>query len=114
MARQPRPSRPRRISALGAALQAMRKQKGLSRQALAERTGGLRSHVSAIEKGTVNPRASTLIALAAALGAEWVLLPRGEAAEARGLAGPSRKPETPASTLDDVYVPDPEAEDDAG
>jgi transcriptional regulator with XRE-family HTH domain len=54
----------------------MREQKGLSQKALAKRTGGVQSHVSAIEKGTINPSASTLIALAAALEAEWLLIPK--------------------------------------
>jgi transcriptional regulator with XRE-family HTH domain len=114
MARPPRPSRSRQLSALGAALQAMRKQKGLSQEALAKRTGGLQSHISAIEKGTINPCASTLIALASALGAEWVLIPKGQAAEARRLAGLSRKPDTPDRILGEVYVPEPEEQDDAG
>lgn len=114
MARQPRQSLSNQLSTLGAALQAMRKQKGLSQEALAKRTGDIQSHISAIEKGAVNPSASTLIALASALGAEWLLIPKNQIGTARRLTTPGTKPGAPASILDEVYVPEPEEEDNAG
>jgi transcriptional regulator with XRE-family HTH domain len=101
MARQARPLRTDQLSALGAALRAVRKQKGLRQKALAKRTGGLERHISAIENGTIDPSAATLIALAAALGAEWLLIPRAEAAPARRLAGLSGTPGTPSGTGDE-------------
>ena len=116
MVRQPRQSPPASLSALGAALQAMRKRKGLTQAGLAERTGRMQSHISATEKGTYDPRASTLIALAAALGCEWVLVPKERAAETRRIAGLAAKPGAPQTVLEELYVPDPveEDEDDAG
>lgn len=111
MARQPHPSPSAALSALSSALQAMRKRKGLTQTGLAERTGGTQSHISAIEKGTYDPRASTLIALASALGAEWVLVPKERAAEMRRSAGLTGKSGFPPTVLEEVYVPEPEDEE---
>ena len=87
----------------------MRKLKKLTQAALAERTGRTQAHISAIESGAYDPRASTLIALAAALGCEWVLVPKERAAEALRSAGLTGQ--SPATVLDEVYVPDPEDDD---
>lgn len=105
MTRKPRQV-PASISALGAALKAMRKQRELTQAGLGERTGRNQAHISAIENGTFDARASTLLALAAALGCEWVLVPKdrvGEAMRSAGLGGRS-----PATVLEEVFVPDPE------
>lgn len=112
MVRHPRQSPPASVSALGAALRAVRKRKGLTQAGLAERTGRRQSHISATEKGTYDPRASTLVALAAALGCEWVLVPKERAAEARRIAGLTGKPGTPPTVLEEIYVPEPEEEED--
>lgn len=52
---------------------ALRKAKGLSQKDLAERTGLSQQHVSAIESGRIDPRISTLDAMAHALGAQITL-----------------------------------------
>jgi len=116
MVRHPRPSPSASLSALSAALQAMRKQKRLTQAGLAARTGDTQSHISAIEKGTYDARASTLVALASALGCEWVLMPKERAAEARRINDQTGKAKSPSSVLEEVYVPEPgeEEKDDAG
>lgn len=87
----------------------MRKQRELTQTGLAERTGRTQAHVSAIENGTFDTRASTLVALAAALGCEWVLVPKERAAEAMRSAGLGGR--APATVLEEVFVPDPEDDD---
>jgi XRE family transcriptional regulator, fatty acid utilization regulator len=89
----------------------MRKRRGLTQAGLAERTGGAQAHISGIENGTYDPRASTLIAIAAALGCELILVPKEKVAELRRSVDPSGRTATPASILDEVFVPEPEDED---
>ncbi len=89
----------------------MRKRKGLTQAGLAERTGGIQGHISGIERGTHDPRASTLLVIAAALGCELILVPKEHAAEARLAAGLTDRSASPGSVLDEVFVPDPEADD---
>lgn len=113
MARKPR-SVPTALSALGAALQAMRKRKSLTQAALAERTGRTQAQISAIESNSHDPRASTLVAVAAALGCEWILVPKDRTREALRSAGLTGQPASPPSVLDEVFVPEPDAEDDDG
>jgi HTH-type transcriptional regulator / antitoxin HipB len=57
-------------------IKAARQRKGLSQRALGERVGLPQSHISKIEKGTVDLQASSLIELARAVDLELVLLPR--------------------------------------
>ena len=103
------------LAQLGAALQAMRKRKGLTQGELAERTGGNQAHISVIERGAFDFRASTLIAIAAALGCEVLLVPKERAAEALRSAGVTGRSASPPTVLEEVYIPDPEPEDgDAG
>jgi transcriptional regulator with XRE-family HTH domain len=93
----------------------MRKRKGLTQTGLAKRTGRTQSHISAIEKGVYDPRASTLLAIATALGCELILVPKERAGEARGMAGLSGRAVPPSTLLEEVYVPEPEGGgDDAG
>ena len=89
----------------------MRKRRGLTQAGLAERTGGAQAHISGIENGTYDPRASTLIALAAALGCELMLVPKEKVAELRRSVDPSGRAATPASILDEVFVPEPGDDD---
>ena len=93
----------------------MRKRKGLTQGELAERTGRSPAHISVIEHGTFDFRASTLTAIAAALGCEVLLVPRERAAEALRSAGLTGRHTSPPTVLEEVYIPDPDAEDsDAG
>jgi transcriptional regulator with XRE-family HTH domain len=111
MARASRPSPPPAQMQLAASLRTMRKRRGLTQAGLAERTGGAQAHISGIENGTYDPRTSTLIALAAALGCELMLVPKEKVAELRRSVSPSGRATTPASILDEVFVPEPEEDD---
>lgn len=55
-------------AALGAAIEALRKQAGLSQEALADAAEVHLTHVGGIERGVRNPSYTTLLRLAAALG----------------------------------------------
>ena len=57
-------------------LQAARVSKGLSQRALSQRAGVPQAHISKIERGAVDLRLSSLIALARVLDLEAVLVPR--------------------------------------
>lgn len=58
------------------ALVVARRGAGLSQKTLAAKIGADQSYVSKVERGAVDPRASTLIELARALGLELMLVPR--------------------------------------
>ena len=58
------------------ALKKARKAKKLSQQEAARRIGITQSHLSKIEKGTIDPRLSTFNQLALVLDLEPVLVPR--------------------------------------
>lgn len=60
--------------AVGANIRRIRRERGLSQAALAERAGSSASYVSLIERGNANPRLETITALAAALGVSPVEL----------------------------------------
>lgn len=66
--------------AFGRAIKALRAEKGLSQEALADLAGVQRPTLSAIERGTSDPRLSTLFRLAEAMGEPPnVLIARTEA-----------------------------------
>lgn len=88
----------------------MRKRMGMTQAGLAERTGGIQGHISAIERGAHDPRASTLLALAAALGCELMLVPKEQASQVRRAAGLTGRAAA-GSILDEVFVPEPEDDD---
>ncbi len=106
------PPPPLPLTGLAAVFRAMRRQKGMTQAGLAERTGQTQAYISAIERGGHDMRASTLVAMAAALGCELIMVPKERAAEARRMAEPATKAGLPATLFEEVYVPDP-GEDDA-
>ncbi len=57
-------------------LKEARENKGLSQRALSEKAGVPQSHISKIEKGAVDLRLSSLMALARVLDLELALVPR--------------------------------------
>jgi transcriptional regulator with XRE-family HTH domain len=57
------------------ALAGARHRAGLSQRALADKVGLAQSHISKIERGAVDPQASSLIEIARALGLELSLVP---------------------------------------
>jgi len=99
------------LAALAAPLRAMRKRRGLTQAELAERTGRAQTHISAIERGSYDLRASTLMTIAAALGCEVMLVSKEQAAELRRGIGSSGQKVTPRTILDEVFVPEPEDDD---
>jgi transcriptional regulator with XRE-family HTH domain len=54
-------------AALGAAIEQLRKQAGLSQEALSDAAGIHATHIGGLERGVRNPSYSTLVRLAAAL-----------------------------------------------
>ena len=94
------------LSSLGIALHEMRRRRQLTQAELAERTEQTQARISAIESGTLDPRASTLVSLAAALGCEWVLVPKDRAREALRSAGLTRQPAAPTTLLDEIQIAD--------
>lgn len=77
---------------------ALRKAQGLSQKGLAERTGLSQQHVSAIESGRIDPRISTLEAIAHALGAQITV--RAEAAPAHLLTAAEEDPQIVEALFD--------------
>lgn len=82
--------------------QAMRSRRKVSISHLARMIGMAHQNLSAILRGEKDSRASTYEALAGAMGAEWVLVPKDKLAEVRQVlegkgSGPDR---TARSTLD--------------
>ncbi len=61
---------------IAAILRSAREARGLSQRALGAKAGVPQSHISKIENGTVDLRASSLVELARALELELVLVPR--------------------------------------
>lgn len=55
-------------------LKVLRGKLGMSQEALAERAGIHRTHISQLERGILNPGLDTLVLIAAALGVEEVEL----------------------------------------
>ena len=64
------------IEYLGTALKKNRLKMGLSQRTLAVKVGVPQSHISKIESGLVNLRASSLVELARSLDLELMLVPR--------------------------------------
>lgn len=59
-------------------LSALRRKRGLSQVQLSRLSGLDQRRISAVERASVDPRLETLLALAAALGAQIAIVPREE------------------------------------
>jgi transcriptional regulator with XRE-family HTH domain len=107
----PLPSSPG--SDLASAFRELRRRRGLSQIALADLTGRKQARISLVEGGRDDPRLSTLIALARALGSELVLVPREHIAEVRQIVNASsKKPNRVPTFFEEMYVPDPDEEEE--
>lgn len=81
-----------------------RMQLGRKQHSIAKVTGIAAPHVSTILKGQRDVQASTLDALAAAVDAEWVLVPKHLLAEVeRLLSGKAVGPDDVDSTVDQLF-----------
>ncbi len=86
------------------ALLKARQAKGLSQRALSQRAGVPQGHISKIERGTVDLRLSSLVAIARVLDLELALVPRKSLPAVQSIArGASAlaEPPRPAYSLDD-------------
>lgn len=87
------------------ALREARQRKGLSQRALSAKSGVPQSHISRIEKGDVDLRVSSLIALARALDLELLLAPKKSVPAIKSIVRSTTKAasssSSPAYTLDD-------------
>lgn len=91
------------------ALLKARQAKGLSQRALSQRAGVPQGHISNIERGAVDLRLSSLVAIARALDLELALVPRKSLPAVQSIArrlesarGPAlNEPPRPAYSLDE-------------
>lgn len=87
----------------------LRKLRRLSQAQLALRTGRAQTRISEIETAQQDPRLSTILAVADALDAELLLVPREKLGRVRQLIRPDgavSRP-SPPDIFDELFVPDP-------
>ncbi|PLP99699.1 transcriptional regulator [Cupriavidus pauculus] len=95
------------MSALHIQLRSLRTLRQLSLAAIGRTIGMASSNLSVALSGKQDVRASTLNAIAAALDAEWVLVPKEHLAEVRQtLAGKAAGPDRAAPTSVDLLLGD--------
>ena len=93
-------------------LKAARESKGLSQRGLSAKSGVPQGHISKIERGTVDLRLTSLVALARVLDLELVLVPRRSVSAVQSIVRSSARGTPPeGQTLGPAYVLD---EDDDG
>jgi predicted transcriptional regulator len=89
-----------------AELATVRREAKLSQSALGRKVGLAQSHLSKIERGTVDPQLSNLLEIARALGLELMLVPQRLVPAVRALRRPSVREgaaeQLPAYRLDDA------------
>lgn len=92
------------IEDISSALKAARESKGLSQRELSRKAGLPQGHISKIERGTVDLRLSSLIALARVLDLELALVPRKAMPAVRSIVRSGDRPaggNRPAYSLDE-------------
>lgn len=94
---------------LAAVLREARKRAGLTQKELGQKTRIPQSHVSRIENGDVDVRASSLVEIARVLGLELMLVPRELVSAMEGLMRDIGKGFAEPTQM---YVPDKENEED--
>lgn len=93
------------------AMHAHRLAKGLSQRELADRVGISQSIVSGFESGRSDSQLSTVTAIAAALGLELMVVSERDVRRVQQYLGiPATEP--PLSVFDEVFVPDPDEDED--
>jgi len=89
-----------------------RLDKGLTQADFARRMGRPQPRISELENARGDPRISTVLAAAAALGLELLAVPARLAPKVRHLlAGGAAPPAKVTTVFEELYVPDPEDED---
>ncbi len=83
------------------ALLKARQARGLSQRALSQRAGVPQGHISNIERGTVDLRLSSLVAIARALDLELALVPRKSLPAVQSIARGVAESPRPAYSLDE-------------
>lgn len=95
------------MAALHLQLRLLRRLRGLSLAEIGRTIGMASSNLSVALSGKQDVRASTLSAIAAALDAEWVLVPKENLAEVRQtLSGKAAGPDRTAPTSVDLLLGD--------
>ena len=90
--------------AIAETLRKARQAKGLNQRELSQRAGVPQGHISKIERGIVDLRLSSLVAIARVLDLELALVPRSSLAAVRSIArgaGALAEPPRPAYSLDE-------------
>lgn len=103
---------------IGAQLQARRSQLGWTIKDVARRVGRQPSRVSETETGKANSTIDAVAEMGATMGLSLVFVPSQRVAEVMAMLEPGSPtavplPVTPASVFDEVFIPDPEGDDDA-
>lgn len=93
-----------RLEGLASRLKAARAQKRLSQRALSQKTGLPQSHISKIESGHVDIKASSLVELARALGLEIMLVPQTVVPAVEALSRSPTEGERPSANTSE-HVP---------
>ena len=99
-------------SRLADELREMRSALGLTQRELARRIGRPPPRVSELESGEGDPRISTVIAVASALGMELMVVPAARVRELRRLIGRSPVETKPETVFEELAIPD-EDEDES-
>lgn len=98
------------------AIKPLRKSRNLTQRDLASLSGTTQAYISRMESGAINPEADTLSAVAAALDAEVVFVPRRVLPTVRNIIdqhiNPSRHPSQLVKTMaEELFIPDDDDED---
>jgi transcriptional regulator with XRE-family HTH domain len=107
---------PDQVKGLVRSLREAREAKSLTQTDLARRMGRVQSRISEVEAGEADPRLSTAVFMAEALGQQLVLIPKDRIKEVQQLLGRGAPSDQTGSTVqsvfDEVFIPDPLDEDD--
>lgn len=103
---------------IGSQLQARRSQIGWTIKDVARRVSRQPSRVSETETGKANSTIDSLAEIGETMGLSLVFVPSDRLTEVMAMLKPRSNPISPPTTssniFDEVFIPDPEDEDDAG
>jgi transcriptional regulator with XRE-family HTH domain len=106
----------------GRSLRSLREARRWSQRDLARRTGRSQARISQIEHGHEDMRLATLVSVLGALGYELIAVPREQlplvqkilpqGALSSSIASAPQVSDRPYSILDEIFIPDPDEEED--